>query len=420
MTDELTDEQDRALAFLNRFVTGPERMACLAGFAGVGKTFLVSYWLSRIDPRRRLCVAAPTHQALKVLRGKCRGGMVFYTLAALLGEGPDDDPDTGESRFAQVNERKDAQFELIVVDECSMVNARTFAALSLSPAKVLFVGDPAQLPPVGDKQESPSFRLSSKFQMTTIVRQPQGNPIIELSLMIRQKQASPGFVMLDDMRTALTDDRRRFNFCARDELYPFAEWAYRRGWRAPILAFKNETVVTHNKAMHDALYPGVPMFAPGEPLLAYETRWEDGAPVLYNSETVTCLRCEPAGDLYGLTAYRVAVQKESGARQLFRVTDNDLAMMAKRKKATRLAARLKTVAQLMPSNAAAYGEAVKERDYLNGFTRLRHAYALTVHKSQGSTFDTVFMDWGDIASARDAKMHYVAVTRAADCLVVAA
>jgi len=420
MTD-LTDEQTDAFAFLNRFVEGTERMACLAGYAGVGKTHLVSYWLQRIDRRRRLCVAAPTHQALKVLMQKCRGGRAieFYTLAALLGEAPETDPRTGEDRFVAVNGRRDHHFDLIVVDESSMVNARVFAALCLSPAKVLFVGDPAQLPPVGDRHESPAFTLPAKFQMTRIVRQQAGNPIIDLSLMIREKMTSPGFVLVDDMRAALTDDRRRFNFCTHANLYPFAEWAYREGWRAPILAFKNETVIKHNGAMHARLYPDAPLFGIGEPLLSYETRWEGDAPVLYNGEVGTCLSCDPLGDAYGLASYRVTIQRENGERYTARVAQDENTMTAMKKEAARRAASLAKVAHTSANLQADHIAAVLKRDYLMGFVRLRHAYACTVHKSQGSTFDAAFMDWADIASARDAKMHYVAVTRAADCLVVA-
>ncbi len=134
------------------------------------------------------------------------------------------------------------------------------------------------------------------------------NPIINLSLMIRQKMASPGFVLVDDMRAVLTDDRRHFNFCGHDDLYPFAEWAYREGWRAPILAFKNETVIRHNRAMHARLFPDAPFFGEGEPLLSYETKWMDGAPVLHNGEVVTCESCDPASNPYGVPAYRVTLR----------------------------------------------------------------------------------------------------------------
>lgn len=422
MTTDLTDEQTEALEFLRDFETSGKRMACLAGYAGVGKTYLVSRWLREVR-NLRLCVAAPTHQALKVLADKCGENqkLQFYTLAALLGEAPETDPETGEETFVPSTGRKDGHFDLIVVDECSMVAQRVFNELTSSTAKVLFVGDPAQLPPVGDRQDSPAFGVPAKFQMTQIVRQQAGNPIINLSLMIRQKMASPGFVLVDDMRAVLTDDRRRFNFCAHADLYPFAEWAYREGWRAPILAFKNETVIRHNRAMHDRLFPDAPFFAAGEPLLSYETKWMDGAPVLHNGEVVTCESCDPASNPYGVPAYRVTFRRDSGASVTCRVTPDERGLVAMKKDAIRQVAFWRGHAHRSVDHLGKYMAAVERRDYLQGFIRIRYAYACTVHKSQGSTYDAAFLDWADISSSRtqQAKMHYVAVTRAADCLVVA-
>ncbi|MFN4003344.1 MAG: ATP-binding domain-containing protein [Hylemonella sp.] len=55
---------------------------------------------------------------------------------------------------------------------------------------------------------------------------------------------------------------------------------------------------------------------------------------------------------------------------------------------------------------------------------IRHAYAMTIHKSQGSTFDTVLVDWRDasrssMAPADLSRLLYVAITRASQhCVIV--
>ena len=63
---------------------------------------------------------------------------------------------------------------------------------------------------------------------------------------------------------------------------------------------------------------------------------------------------------------------------------------------------------------------INRREFLN----LRHAYAITSHKSQGSTFHTVFVDFPDMTRIRDAatfnRALYVAVTRASTHLAIAA
>lgn len=60
------------------------------------------------------------------------------------------------------------------------------------------------------------------------------------------------------------------------------------------------------------------------------------------------------------------------------------------------------------------------RKPLNLLAPLRHAYACTVHKSQGSTYDVAFIDFSDMYRSEDrAKLMYVAVTRTSNFLVIA-
>ena len=301
-----------------------------------------------------------------------------------------------------------------------MVNAHNFARLCNSPAKVLFLGDPAQLPPVGEGKVSPTFDLTMKFQMTSIVRQQAGNPIIGLSLMVRQRMAAPGFVLLDDMRGMLTNDPR-FSFCTQGDLHPWAMDAYARGWNAPILAFRNATVIRHNLAMHEALYPGTPLFGTGERVLSSDTLADDEGPILYNGEVATCEVCKALGvnPELGAMVYEVTLTRDTGETVTLLVSDEDKVKTAKKVSK----ARIRQSAPYRHSSLAmgiAYHHELEYLEYLNRFAKLRHSYACTVHKSQGSTFDVVFMDWRDISSARDARMHYVAATRAATSLVVAA
>ena len=72
-------------------------------------------------------------------------------------------------------------------------------------------------------------------------------------------------------------------------------------------------------------------------------------------------------------------------------------------------------------------EAANNKDWVeyfrlkNEFADLRFAYASTVHKSQGSTFDTVYIDLGDLCICKDmeqlARMLNVAVIRATTSVV---
>ena len=61
---------------------------------------------------------------------------------------------------------------------------------------------------------------------------------------------------------------------------------------------------------------------------------------------------------------------------------------------------------------------------VNDFANVRHVYAMTIHKSQGSTLHTAIVDLGDVDRMRDDfdfnRALYVATTRAAKHLAFVA
>lgn len=79
--------------------------------------------------------------------------------------------------------------DLIIVDECSMVDERMGEDLLSFNTKVLVLGDPAQLPPV----KGSGFFMScpEDFMLTEIHRQAQDNPIIQMATLIRNNQPLP-------------------------------------------------------------------------------------------------------------------------------------------------------------------------------------------------------------------------------------
>ncbi len=86
-----------------------------------------------------------------------------------------------------LNEESDArEAALIVVDECSMVGTTVGEDLLSFGVRVLVLGDPAQLPPVGD--EGFFNKQQPDFLLTDIHRQAEGSPIITLATMIRHQE----------------------------------------------------------------------------------------------------------------------------------------------------------------------------------------------------------------------------------------
>jgi len=189
---ELTGDQDRALAAFTDWLTGeqPDVPFVLSGYAGSGKTFLSMRLLRQVEASG-LCwtVVAPTHKAVGVLR----------QALSLEGLQPTWYPSTihrllrlklrrqGDRELCESTEQTAMALEhlgLVLIDEASMVDSSllTIALQCAHPfrTRLVFVGDPAQLPPVGEA-ESPVFALQRARSacLTQVVRH-QG-PVLQLA-----------------------------------------------------------------------------------------------------------------------------------------------------------------------------------------------------------------------------------------------
>jgi exodeoxyribonuclease-5 len=184
----------------------------LEGGAGVGKTFLLGELLKRVHSnaftRDVVCVAAPTHKAINVLRRKldafgvqwCLGfddytyngeDVITGTTAALLGIRPViTDDQTAEVKFGKTHRGilSKCMPKVLLIDEVSMLGKVDFLdlrnTLKNAGSKLIVIGDRGQLPPV--KQEAVPFDLfQNKAQLREIVRQAADSAIVTLAWAIR-------------------------------------------------------------------------------------------------------------------------------------------------------------------------------------------------------------------------------------------
>jgi exodeoxyribonuclease V len=200
----------------------------LWGFAGVGKTTLAREIAGGISGRVLFC--AYTGKAALVLRSK--GAMSASTIHGLIYK-PEEDDD-GKPVFALNPESPMRGAALAIVDECSMVNEELGKDFLSFGTRVLVLGDPAQLPPV--KGGGYFTEAEPDFMLTEIHRQALDNPIIAMSMhvregkplqlgvfgeskVIRRSELEPGEVMgADQVLCGLNSTRRGLNFRFRDKL----------------------------------------------------------------------------------------------------------------------------------------------------------------------------------------------------------
>ena len=177
-----TAEQDEALKRVSAWLKDRDgdQVFRLFGWAGTGKSTLAKHLGGGL---KSVKYAAFTGKAASVMRKRgCRGASTIHSLIYKLeSEG------AGEPKFTLDEESPAATADLIVIDEVSMVDEPLAKDLLSFGTKVLVLGDPFQLPPV---QGAGFFTATEPdIMLTDIQRQARDNPIIRMSLDIREGRA---------------------------------------------------------------------------------------------------------------------------------------------------------------------------------------------------------------------------------------
>src|SRR5437764_5128863 len=149
----------------------------LFGYAGTGKTTLARHVAEGVDGEVKF--AAFTGKAALVMRNKgCDNASTIHSLIYRAKESGVEQPS-----FELWDDAPASKAKLIVIDECSMVDAELGRDLMSFDCPLLVLGDPAQLPPI---QGGGYFTDAEPDAMLTEVhRQAKNNPIVRLSMDIR-------------------------------------------------------------------------------------------------------------------------------------------------------------------------------------------------------------------------------------------
>src|SRR5476649_1500654 len=180
---EFSPQQDDALKAVAAWLkakpgsNGTPQVFRLFGYAGTGKTTLATHIADDVDGEVKF--AAFTGKAASVMRGKgCRGASTIHSLIYRARESGEEVPN-----FDLWDEAPASKAELIIIDECSMVDAELGRDVLSFGVPLLVLGDPAQLPPI----QGGGFFTEAEpdVMLTQIHRQAEHNPIIRLSEIVR-------------------------------------------------------------------------------------------------------------------------------------------------------------------------------------------------------------------------------------------
>lgn len=174
-----SNQQEEALKDIQDwYKNSNDQVYRLFGYAGVGKTYIAS---EIANIAKTVLYGAYTGKAAHVMRSKnCKNASTIHSLIYT----PVEDEDvTKPPRFALNRDSFVKNADLVIIDEVSMVGEKVGKDLLSFGTKILVLGDPAQLKPI----QGEGFFTSDtpNFMLTEVHRQAWDNPIIALSMAIR-------------------------------------------------------------------------------------------------------------------------------------------------------------------------------------------------------------------------------------------
>jgi exodeoxyribonuclease-5 len=428
----LTPDQAQAADRIRVWLAQGEQTVVLGGYAGTGKTFTVTALLKDYLNRRPLVVTAPTHKAVHVLRGmglpENLPALRYATIHSVLGLQPVYDMDTGEQRLRQTGPVDLPRNALLVVDECSMVGRELYApilrAAAQWQAQVLFVGDPAQLPPVKE-QASPTFtQTAHQVTLTHIVRQARDHPLLALATQLRETLDGAPFpqitTRLEAERGIAVVEPAEFEQAL---LASFASPAYAQDPdHCRVLTWTNARSHYYNaRIRRHLLGPDADRYLilPGERLVTCNPLV--ARPFLLPVSTLVTVRdCHVDVDEFGVEVYRLQLINLPGES----LAPSPAGWVTYQQVLSEL---VRTAQGLQQEKAMAGARYSKAQDdcrraawraffqFKERYADLRPPHAGTIHRSQGSTYDMAYLDLTDIGRNTKwyeiAKLLYVGLTR---------
>ena len=286
----LTSQQQQVLDDIKTFLDSDVSVFILKGYAGTGKTTMIRTIIEEIKNReKRPILMAPTGRAARVLESKNSWEAntihrCIYELDTIeTKEGSDDI----RFIFPLKNKEDEANDHICIVDESSMIGTRevqnelfefgtgsllndllTYVAPNRG-GKIIFVGDPMQLPPVGDNV---SNALDEKYfesiglkamvsELTDVVRQGAGSAILSNAMKVRA-------LIESQQKNNLVFDRQENEVIDMEgykmpehllSLYPKPEIGH-----SVIITFSNRQARDYNYAVRELLYPNQKQIVVGD------------------------------------------------------------------------------------------------------------------------------------------------------------
>lgn len=434
----LTNDQKLAIEKINTFLESDQRIFILKGYAGSGKTTLlrgVAEYLEELGKNYQLM--APTGRAAKIINQKTgitattvhKGIYSFSDLQEI--ESKNEDESVSYKYSYKIWNNRDVHHSILLIDEASMVSdvysegeffrfgsGRLLSDLieyshiqdSTSIGKIIFIGDPAQLPPIG-MNFSPALDenyLATKFnlkiasaEMKEVKRQDVDNGILLAASKIR-KCLTSGYFNDFDLRENRKDI---FNPNYEDFL---GIYKAQQGTKI-IIAYKNKTAADLNKMIRFDKYGSDVPVQSGDTIIIGGNNYRKGimngefgiaisTDNLAVSREIRFFKKGGGTTSVVLTWRMISLMMPDDSSQSKTVTGyalenylyGDATLTSAEQQALYVDFRNR-FPKLKPGTEE-FKEAIITDPYFNCIL-LKYGYAVTCHKAQGGEWDNTFIFW---------------------------
>lgn len=478
----LSKSQSQVLKELTDFLhNSEERIFLLKGYAGTGKTFIVNGLTDFLTSQGRCFhLAAPTGKAAQVLAQKAQADAgtlhsLIYNINGMKEFKTEDLENSETYRFyANLKINDDPANTVYIVDEASMISDSDSEAEFIKfgsgkllsdfleyvnldnndhDKKIIFLGDPAQLPPVvnaGKKDFSPALSAeylkncihgapSREFLMTDIVRQKKESGILKFAMQIREGIEKSDFYKLyvapDSLDIQITSDF--------DSTF---KMAWNESKNSMVIARTNEKVALLNQSVRKYRFPNAPLHSSGKTVL------QKGDKIIVTKTVITKNHAVYNGDFGLISAIKESVElpapvsvknAETGQTDTKNVTviyrkvdltlkdtdgkkfviqnvyiienllyNNQPDLSSYEKKSQYINFKKRMIENGIKPNSEEFKRCLEIDPFFNAFC-VKFGYAITCHKAQGSEWDIIIADTSVPNKNKSEYFHwlYTAVTR---------
>ncbi|ACK73892.1 DNA helicase, putative (plasmid) [Gloeothece citriformis PCC 7424] len=394
----LTKQQRKALFKLWQFVHSDECFFLVKGYAGTGKSTIIFALLAELQRLgSQIVLCAPTNKAVNILSAIAVSNNVFIptmTIHQLLGLGVRNL--NGEKVLTQTGPSSLHLYNLVILDECSMVNRELWKYIQaafeqsfcLKKRQLIAMGDPAQLNPIGELS-SPSFSISNRVCLNEVVRQGQ-SPLLDFITGWRTALSNKELLVPTSMYDPL--NKQGAFKVGRDRIISYGIRKIERYFdkdpdRFRILCYSNIQVGNYNRRIRQAIYGSHSnQFIPGERLITKSpVVAPDGKTILLPTSTEFTVTGTTPTQYYGYQAWALTIACEGGTKQIYTLDKNE---------ENRFQKTLQSLLEKAKANPYFWRKYYQFKEDI--FAQVTNCYALTVHNSQGSTFTEGAVDGDDI------------------------